>query len=318
MYAQQQLGDLGLPAGASQAISTTVSAVSNYAAASVTAGALVPLTFGSMAGPIGAVIGAVVSALMMLFGGKDPKKPVFGIVALIPDAENEKITVGRMLAILNKRMINFGWGRSIPASQWDSVGATIAAQIRAEPAGILAVTSGGLPTAHTEVTKLDFAKIQTYSAGLALPFKQMLDSITDQDIKAAILASPLPYQSSNSYYFQMREEKPGKEAPANSTSVWMKNGISQTFDAVKIVGGQALGGSMDRGLKAIPENINEIFISLAGVDVIAGIIVDQVKADKAFKPASGLDSVTDVISGLTSSPVGLLLLAGGLLVFLRR
>jgi len=310
MYSKQ-LGDIGqLPTGASQAISTTVSAVANYAAASVTAGALVPLTFGSMAGPIGAVIGAIVSALMMLFGGKDPKKPVFGILALIPDADNEKITVGRLLTLLKKRMIDFGWGKDLPASKLESVGATIAAQINAEPVGVLAVTSGGLPTAHSEVVKLDWEKIRNYTSGLALPFDDMLNSITD-DIKAEILATPLPYQSSSSYYFQMRQERPGKEAPANSASIWIKLGISQRYDAVKISGGQALGGSMDRGLKSMPENINDVFIARAGVDVMAGTIVDQVKADKAFKQ--------DGISDLVSSPMGILALLGiGFLVMRRR
>jgi len=311
MYAENQLGAMD----SSAVISQTGSMVASFAAKSAASYLVTVMGFSSMAGPVGMVVGAIVSVLMAIFGGgKEPKKPVFGIVALIPDEDNEKITVGRLLSLLGKRMIDFGFGWGMTPTQAEPKGRTIAAHINSEPIGVLAITSGGLPTAHTEVSKLDFEKIRTNTAGLARPFLDMLNAITDSEIKARILATPLPYQSSSSYYFQMREERPGKEAPANSSSIWVKLGISQRFDAVKIIGGQALGGSLDRGLKSMPENINNVFIAQAGVDVMSGIVVDTVKADKAFNP-----SATDSLVNVASSPIGMLALLGiGFLIVRRR
>jgi hypothetical protein len=317
MYSNQQLGDLGLDVSAAGIGKQAGSMVASFAAKTGAMELATIMGFGSMAGPIGMVVGAVVSILMAIFGGgKKPKTPVFGLLALIPDADKEKITVSRMLDLLEKRMIDFGWGAHLPSQQEIlRVGTFVANHINSQPIGALAITSGGLPLAHDDVAHINWEQVRAKTVGLALPFRKILEIVTNSEIKSAILASPLPYTSSSSYYFQMAGETPGKESPAGfAKSWWIRLGISQNYDAVKISGGKALGGSLEQGFKSIPKNINDIFISRAGIDVMNGIVTDKDKADKAFKPVSMIDS----IGSIANFPASLLFLLVGIIVLSKR
>jgi len=314
MYAQhqQQLGDLGLPPGASTVASTFVSAATNYAVASIAAGALAPIALGSMAGPIGTIVGAIVSIFMAIFGGGKVKSPIFGLIAIIPDADNNVVRVGRMLELLSKPMHNLGWAWGVPQKQRDILGPQHMALIDANPPGVLAITSGGTPTAHESVVSSDFAKIQQRTMELAKPFNDTLALITDPTIKESILNYALPYKQSSSYYFQI-DPGPGKEAPTTSKVIYYQMGLSQRYDAVKISGGGGLGSSLSAAFKSIPENMNTAFINFAGINVMTGTVIDTAKANQAFAQPS----VTSSISGIVSSPIGLLALIGGYLVLSR-
>jgi hypothetical protein len=302
MYVRSQLGqgaDFGRQAG-SMAASFAAKTAATYAVT-----AFAPAAFGSAAGPIGTVVGAIVSFLMSLFGGK-VKDPVFGIVALIPESDNQKITVGRMLAMLKKPVFDLGYTWGIrDENKRTALGAEVKALLDRLPQGALAISSGGLPTSHPQVAKIDFSKLQSFTIKITAPFTEILALLTDQ-ARAMILTAPLPYIASKSYYYQIGEAR--GEVKAGSKSKWAKAGISQAYDAVKISGGHALGKSMEKAWKSIPQNINGAFIKHAGIDVLSGAIVNQPLATQAFKPASQTAALPANLGWLAILLGGLLLL----------
>jgi len=266
---------------------------------------------GSAAGPIGAVIGAVVSGLMALFGGAKVKDPVFGLVALIPESDQNALRVGRMLDLLSKRAFDMGYTWGIKnKNTLTQLHRQILGLLDSPPVGALGITSGGLPTSHPQVAGLDFGKIQNHTSALGKPFHDTLNLITDQQIKTAILNAILPFKTSKSYYFQIGESK--GEAKPESKNRWSVAGIAQKYDAVKISGGEGLAGSLNKAWKSIPENINETFMRHAGFDVLSGIVINKELADKAFKP-----TIESTLKQVISTPWGWLIILGGLFVLGR-
>lgn len=270
---------------------------------------------GSMAGPIGALVGGLVSLIASLFG-KKMKDPVFGLVVIIPESDGGKLLVGRALDLLEKRFedLGFAWGIRDQA-QADLAGAQVAARINAGVKGAFAITSGGLPTSHPQVSQLNFNQIREKTSALAKPFKDALASITDTPIKTAILTTALPYRKGPDYYYWIEtpEHDQRRGATCNfkpeNTLPWARNKIVCDYDDVMISGGKDLTNSLKRGLDSLPKNINDAFIAHAGIDIINGVITDQAKADKAFKPTAA-----STLAGVASSPIGLLLLLGGALL----
>lgn len=292
-----------------QAGSIVASTAAKYGtSAAITAFA--PAAFGSYAGPIGTAVGLIVSFLMSLFGAK-MKDPVFGIVAIIPEADNEVVKVGRMLDLLNKRMFDKGYTWGIKdKSKITELGIQVKIFLDQAPQGALSIASGGLPTSHPQVSKIDFGKLLSFTSQISKPFLDSL-SLLQEDVKLQILNEPLAYKASTSYYFQI-QKGPGKEPGPPGTkgeSRWATAGISQRYDAVKISGTQALGTAMERAWKSIPKQINNAFIKYAGVDILTGSVVNQDLAAKALKPQSATASI------LPQSGIGWVALIGALFLF---
>lgn len=266
----------------------------------------------SYAGPIGMIVGGIVSLLMSLFSGPK-KKPVFGLIVIIPEADDGVLRVGRMLDLLRKPAFDatsWNWGIKDRATMLRN-GAAVKALLDQSPQGALAITSGGLPSAHTVIQKMDFSALLQQTSALAKPFVDSLNAVTDRVIKESILNTALPYKASKSYYFQIGEahgERAGTDT-SKSNNEWVITNIAQNYDALKISGGEAIGGTLRRAWESIPEKINEAFIVHAGVDIMKGLVLDPLKAEKAFKP-----TVESTVQKLVSTPVGWLILIGGFLV----
>jgi hypothetical protein len=249
---------------------------------------------------LGAIVGGIISLFMSLFG-PDPKDPVFGLVIVIPKADNKVVTVNRLLQLMNKRLIDMGrtWGIHDKTQATAVFKTDVVDVLMAEPKGAIGVVSGGLPTSHPQVAHLDFNALLAHTIALAKPFMDTLSQVTDPQIKGQILTHQLEYKQVSSYYYNFAKNK----------TYWKEGGIVDAFDEIKISGGKGLKGSLDRGFKSMPEGLNKAFIAYAGVDVISGTVVDQALANKAFKQPE--------ISALISSPTGLLLLGLGALLLLR-
>jgi hypothetical protein len=305
---------LGQTSVGQQAGSMAASAVSKYGATSLASA----MGAGSAAGPIGMVVGLLVSFLFSLFGPKI-KDPVFGVVAVVPETDSAIVKVGRMLDLLNKPMFDLGYTWGIrDQTQRDNLGKQIKAFLDSAPQGALSITSGGLPTSHPQVSKVDFGKLLTFTSKIAKPFTDVLSLMTDQT-KNQILNEPLAYKASASYYFQIGEtptkqltSQPGSKKNENR---WATAGIAQVYDAVKISGGKTLGPSLEKAWHSIPKQINDVFVKYAGIDIMSGTVVNQELASKAFKPASSVSS--SVASILPSSILGWAILIGGLILFKR-
>jgi len=312
---QPALGEI--PGMAKQAISSATSMIANYAAASATIGAFAPIAFGSMVGPIGTIVGAVVSLLMAIFGGgKPPKKPIYGLIAIVPEPEKD-LSVGRLLDILTKRMIYGAWGFNLPGNipAITAMGKTIKANLDATPRGCLSVQSGGLSSAHDDVNALDYAKLLSYTSGLAKPFTDTL-SYFKPEIVQAMLSEKTQFKASSQYYFWIGENQAGVEqggGMGGGKNKWSVSGISQAYNAVLINQGSNLKATMDKAFKSLPEALNLAWINHVGMDIIGGTVTDPVKLKAAIKP-NPVASITQAIS----SPLGLIALAAGAILLTDR
>lgn len=269
---------------------------------------------GAASGPIGIVVGGLVTLLMSIFGAK-AKDPVFGVIAIVPEADNQIVTVWRMLDLLNKQILDAGWGWGIKdEAKFLAEGTAFKRILDISPKGGLAIISGGLPTARPQVAKINFSDLTSYTSSIAKPFVDVAELLTD-DAKKKVLTEPLSYKPSKSYYYQIGESK-GEAGPdfiaKSKNNKWKRAGIAQEYDAVKISGGQDLKKSMDKAWKSIPTNLNAAFIKHAGVDIMSGTVVNQALATTSFKPQ------TSVASILPGNAMGWLILLGGLFVLSRN
>ena len=314
----QHLGSNGAAIG-KQVASTAVSTAAKFGATSFA-------TFvgaGSAAGPIGTIVAGLVSFLASLFGAKQ-KDPVFGVTVIFPETDGGILKVGRLLDLLEKKLFDasFGWGVK-NKQQRQQVYTAAKAELNISPQGAVTITSGGLPTAHTSVNQMKWNSMLQFTNQLRQPFIDILGSITNQEVKNAILNTDTGFKPSKSYYFAIEKLKmsgpAGIDRPLGTGNKWSQAGISQQYDAVKISGGESLKNSMNKAWKTIPKVINEAFIANAGIDVMLGAVTDQAKADIAFKTVS--TSAGNIAAGSAGSVTNifpLLLLAGGIYLLTRR
>lgn len=298
---------LGLDAGAvaqqagSMAASFAVRTGTTMAITSLTSGAAAGsmlAAIGSMAGPIGAIIGVVVSFIMSMFG-PDPKKPVFGLTIIVPEAVQP--TVALMLDYLVKPMFDWQEAHGLKKEQQAAAIQSLLAKLNAPPRGAIVITSGGLPEAVKSAKNLDFNAISNKTATIGAPFREVLSKVTDPQIRQALLNYPLPFAGRvKNYYYNLDKQKNPKA-----------KAVQGDYDQFKITGGEKLSKSLEKGFEAIARKLNEAFIATVGVDVVqGGKVVNGELATRAFKPTAS-SAITNAVSQLTETPTGWLVLAGG-------
>lgn len=304
MYLNNDLGDLGLQSGfASQAGSMVASTAAKYAT-SYAISTFAPAAFGSYAGPIGTVIGGIVSLFMSLFGAK-PKDPVFDFDFVLP--EGQEPTLGYLLSILPKGMTmrNVGWGLKSQPEVKAAAFQTLFSLVRANPPGVFWITSGGLPTSTPQARKLDYAALSQKTRELAAPFSSTLANITDEAIKADITNTVLPFKLGKNYYSNLDKLNAKKT---------LREELGPDFNEYNIVEKQDLQKTIQRGFDRLTNELNAVFVNKAGVNILTGAVVNPMLAEKAFKPVAG--SVSNVLeAGGGFLP---LLLLGGLVFLSSR
>lgn len=311
MYSRSHLGQV------SPVASTAISTVAKYGS-QFAVSTFAPVAFGSYAGPIGTAVGLIVSIVTSFFGPK-PKTPRFQIIAIIPEKFGNRVPVGGMLDILTKRMVNLeaGWGMRDPNKYAAAVNSQIGSVLRTPPPGALGFLAGGLPTAHKATQGIKWEEVRQATSKLAQPFLDTLSRITDDEIKRQILREPLPWKQNVGYNFTLggktaaeSRQKPIAGLDPLVKKAWWDSGIAMDFNTVVISDGKEPQPVLDQAMRSIPKRINEVFVKYAGVDVVNGQVTNAALAEKAFKPTA---------ASLVSSPLGLLLLAGGaIFLFSRR
>lgn len=270
MYLNNQLGDnqLGQGFSASSFASTGASIVARSIAT------MIP-SISSFAGPIGMVVGGLVSLFMSLFG-PDPKKPIFGLTIIVP--QGQKPTFGKLLAYFQKPQFDWqeGWGLHKPeliavASQ--HVDSLLSAGV---PGGII-LESGGLPEAVQAGKKTDFAGITNHLRQVAQPYVAIVNAITDENIKTELMNAPLPYSQAKNYYLNLDLYKNPKN---------FREPLKVKWDEYAITGkNQDLKKTLDKGFGSMLSEMNKIIASKTGIDAQTGQIVNQQLADIAFRPS---------------------------------
>jgi len=273
----------------------------------------------SVAGPIGTIVGFIVSAIMSLFKfGPKPKDPIYGLGIAVPRAD-PIARLGRVLNLLEKPLVsaNACWG--MPNHQDPRCVAlfqTITAIFNQGTKGAMIISSGGTPEAQKSVIGADWVPVQQKMKQFTDPFRLSLQNVKNPEIKKLIEDYDLGYKRSQDYHLVLPGEtqKPAPCDPATQAykrkSQWCLNNLLQNYTEVLVTRGQNLSSSLNKGLTGIGEQMNKGFIEIAGWDVINGVVINEEKAKIAFTPPA--TSITEIFGSSGSFPW--LLAIGGILL----
>lgn len=269
---KNKLGDLGQFSS-----SSFVSSGAGFAARTIAS--FIPQV-SSFAGPIGTLVGGIVSIFMSLFGGVSAV-PIFAVTVIVP--QDQKPTVRRILAYLQKSMFNWRGYGGLTDSQVQDVVNTINSHLKAgEPGGIV-LEAGGLPAANEAVAKVNYGSLTSHLIQTVQPYIALIGAITNSSIKEDLLNTPLSLEQSKSRFLNLdvwgKQKKP---AWLSLQPLWDEYAITKKY--------QNLNKAIDQGFTKLFDNLNQVISSKVGVDPQTGSITNQQLADTAFKASGVLTS----------------------------
>lgn len=273
----------GLGFDASSIASSGAAAAANYAAASIAAGTLAPIAFGSFAGPVGTVVGAIVSLFMRLFGGGVVKKPWYGFNyatkrGIIP-------TVPVLLANPTGLWVQ-GGKLGTGEKEWINSGLP----------GVLAFAAGGLPTV---------AKDLANNAGQVAAKQAELFGIYQEAYNA--LRPDEKQKLTDTAIFVGR-------GPRNDGDIKNQYIYNDGFDPYVLSASYTLNTAIQTGWEYLIKEINAAFLTATNGEF------NPATAPYPFQPRGGsLENVVgSVTASLTENPMLIAAILGGLLIFNRR
>lgn len=275
--------------------------------------------FGSMAGPIGTVVGLIVGAILSIFGfSKKVKDPIFGLGIAVPKSIGVA-KLGAVLNILDKPMVlaNACWGTTKNDPKCIAQFQSIVGIFNSGEKGAMILSSGGTPDAQKSTFGVEWGKVSVRMREFTNPFVVSLQQVKNPSVKAQLIDYDLGFKASQDYHLVLPGQLHNCTKPPVSLGPWCTNNISNNYVELIISKGMDLNNSLNRGLTGIGDQLNKGFMEIAGWDVIKGVVVNEEKAKNAFTPPSGINAITNLFTEGSYLP-WLFVVGGAILLTDRR